>query len=229
MLSQSSRLTAQSLTQVLRQVMDMRNRHRLGDYLQPPGLTLHLTSGLSLTGELLDFQEEAGQILLATPQVDGCLHLLWTQLHHVAAVTTQVRPEGVHRLSGGLMPLPLDAESFDEARLTRVSVELGGALSRRLEVPLEVVVQWGETPSSPRRAQAAEVLSRICVVLHELAEVELRRVQMAEGLRRLVLGEGDIPLAEVVDNTLSINLDLAAGMTGPPGLADLKMAMEEVL
>lgn len=226
---QTSRLTAQSLSQVLEQVLEMRSRHALGDYLQAPTVDLHLVSGQVLTGELLDFQAEMGQILLSTPSSDGRLNLTWTDLTRVVAVTAHVWPRAVHRLSGGLMPLPLDADNFTESRLQEVCDQLGLALGRRLGVDMVLKVEQDSGVDPANRALSAELLSRICVVLHELAEVELRRVQMAEVLRGVVLVVGDAPLVELVGDYLHISRDLATGMTGSLGLADLKMALEEVL
>jgi hypothetical protein len=165
-----------------------------------PELTLLLTSGHQVRGELIEFLVEGplpADRWLLLRNVSGPLDVTYLPLAAIEGLTLHLTDDNLHLLSfGKLKPQAKVPSRLELERLTRtISTEFS----------LSIAILWDELPSSDRAFQnLGELLQDLQLILMELLDDELGNAAVHDRVRQVAIRSGSAAAVRLEGGTLTL-------------------------
>lgn len=212
------RLPARPVSEVLGDLQALGERHRGGEPLEPPGVTLWLKGGDRIAGVLVHYDRRQELVLVLDQQTGEATYL---PLAEIRGLTVQVRDDLLESLSGGLLK-PHAGAPPSRLELKRQARDLAELLG----VPFECALEDGD--------EAAHALARglrdLEGVLKNVRGDTEGRESFARAVRSVTLGSRSSGFGvELRDGCLQIWHGIEAGTLRLPAREELKAAIERLL
>ncbi len=202
------RLEARRLDDILDELGDLARRHRAGEPVRVPLVTLYLNSGAIFTGFILDIEPEprGGKWLLLHTPGEGSRQpapdVVYLHGEHLVALT-------VHDVAEMGKP-PADSPVPTRLELRRKMEQVQNELGSLIGAEIKLEVDWDKVPEDGDALWALDYLLRTAgTVLKEIAADEMGRQALAAKLRMVHLGVGEKAEALLDGGTLSLTSGVA--------------------
>lgn len=196
-MSALERLIARRVDQVLEALAVLKARARAGEASGTPALTLHLTSGREVTGDLLDYHSrEAVAIALGPPTGERTGAVTFVDFLQIAAIT-------VHDAARLVVLAELNRPVPGQQELAQLGGALAQGVAETTGGPLSFEVEWPGLEDEAGRRAVEAALHATALALRTLAETG--RTTVTE-LRRVVFRRGDVAGGRLVSDVAEVSV-----------------------
>jgi hypothetical protein len=214
------KLPAKRVESILLELATIRRRANEGEKLSVPMVTLHLASGNTLVGWIIDLADDRHQPCIVmqaagtgprTPRLD----VTYVDREGIEAITIHEASDIAHILSFGTIDAAPGAPAPTRAELISRAEELGRALSDAIGAPIAFEIAW-EQMSEQKEAMYSlgEILGDTAAALKKIAEDGFGRAELARRVRRIRLESGDRARVIREDDLLRVITAITAGQKG---------------
>lgn len=228
MLDALRRLPVKSPGQLLHELHDLHTRFRGGDPIELPQVTVMLTSGQSLRGEVIQLDQAGVETVLLLRVVDPGYDVLYLPQSFVAGVMVHYTEANLHLLSSGTIR-PLDEAVPSRLALNRQAQAIGEALRvRRLNCPVQL--NWDLLPMTNASLQViGQFLQDLQSILVAIQADDIGSIALETQVQQIVI-QADAEISVLLQaQTLTLSIARAGIELAPWPIDSLRQAIEQRL